>query len=298
MVAPGAGVPRPPRGRSPLTARTPEAYVLPGVLALLLLLLVAGLISSGAILNRRGGAPEVARTAPPAEVPGGASGAAPGGAPETAAPAEPPAAPTTAPTAAPAAPPGKVVIDDDAFAGGFSAPRNYRGRTARWLYGALSPYGQMTASFTVDGTPGAGELLLKGLDSENGDKTPIAIQVNDTVVYQGGNPLPKDTWRGSVAPWGETTIPIPAGALRSGRNTLSISNLAPINNFNAPPYFMLDEAVITYDSASGQRPTPGAAPAANAGPVFARPAPPPARGGGHGQARGHDKQEKEHSRRR
>ena len=39
-----------------------------------------------------------------------------------------------------------VVLDDDAFQGGYSAPRSYRGRTARWLYGANSAYGQMTAT--------------------------------------------------------------------------------------------------------------------------------------------------------
>jgi hypothetical protein len=164
------------------------------------------------------------------------------------------------------------VLDDDAFTGGFSAPRNYRGRTARWLYGALSPYGQMTASFTVEGPPGAGTLLLKGIDSENGDKTPIAIQVNDTVVFQGGNPLPKDDWRGPVAPWGEATIPLPAGTLRAGRNTLTISNLAPASNFNAPPYFMLDEAVITYEPASGGRPSSAGDLTASSAPR-ARPAP-------------------------
>ncbi len=213
-------------------------------------------------------APEAAAAAP-TEAPAEAPTAAPTPAPTTV----PTAAPTVAPTAALAPPAnsggrpaggapalggaggaagGQVVIDDDAFTGGFSAPRNYRGRTARWIYGALSPYGQMTATFTVDGTPGAGTLLLKGLDSETGDKTPIAIQVNDTVVFQGGNPLPKDNWSGPVAHWGEATIRLPAGVLRPGRNTLTISNLAQVNNFNAPPYFMLDEAIITYQPAASR----------------------------------------------
>jgi len=173
----------------------------------------------------------------------------------TAAPAAtsaPSRAPTAAPTSAvaPAAQPvaaaGRVVLDDDAFEGGFSAPRNYRGRTARWLYGAQSPYGEMTATFHLDATPGAAQLSISGIDSENGPKTPIAVVVNDTVIYQGGNPLPKDNWRGSEAPWGEATISIPSGVLRAGRNTLTFKNLAPVSNFNAPPYFMLDQAVITY----------------------------------------------------
>ncbi|HZS01728.1 MAG TPA: protein kinase [Chloroflexota bacterium] len=286
-------VPRPPRGGAPPGAHTPEAYVLPAVLALLVALLAAGAVASGALRDGQGAPPAAARPSPAdglAVAPEEPPAAPPPMAPEAAAPTEaPPAAVPPAAAVAPspgggaaagAAPAagasgGKVVLDDDAFTGGFSAPRNYRGRTARWLYGALSPYGQMTATFSVAVAPGAGTLLLKGLDSENGEKTPIAVQVNDTVVYQGGNPLPKDDWRGSVAPWGEATIPLPAGALHAGPNTLSISNLAPVSNFNAPPYFMLDEAVITYAAAGA---SPAASGPAAAGTPLARAAPsaPPA----------------------
>jgi hypothetical protein len=141
---------------------------------------------------------------------------------------------------------GQIVLDDDAFDGGLSAPRQYRGRTARWLYGALSPHGQMTARFRLDEPPGAAQLTIAGVDSENGPQTPIEILVNGTSIYQGGNPLPKDTWRGSVAPWGEATVPIPAGVLRAGENSLTFKNLVPVNNYNAPPYFMLDRAMVTY----------------------------------------------------
>ncbi|HEY7060327.1 MAG TPA: hypothetical protein VII06_02525, partial [Chloroflexota bacterium] len=328
-----------PRGRAPSGHAAHEAYAIPAALALLMALLAGWAIVSGVLLGDRGGAPADSGPAPSAPAaadaataPDEPSPAPPEAAGSAAAPAQAPpsAAATTAATAAaptPGAPggsqagaiaaggaaaasAGKIVLDDDAFTGGFSAPRNYRGRTARWIYGALSPYGHMTASFTVDGSPGAGELLVKGLDSETGDKTPLAIQVNDTVVFQGGNPLPKDTWRGAVAPWGEATIPLPAGALHAGRNTLTFSNLAPVDNFNAPPYFMLDEATITYDAAAADRPapplaaapSPAAPPAQRAAPVapapppaplLARPVPALAHGGDHG--RGHE-QPKAHGR--
>jgi len=138
------------------------------------------------------------------------------------------------------------MIDDDAFQGGYSAPRMYRGRTARWVYGALSPYGQMTASFTVEGTPGAGTLTLVGVDSENGPQTPMEIRINDTAIYQGGNPLRKDYYTEPVAPWGETAFDIPAGVLHAGRNTLTISNLVRVANFNSPPYIAIDQAIVSY----------------------------------------------------
>jgi serine/threonine-protein kinase len=209
----------------------------------------AGAPAGGAGNGGAGGGPD-ATTAAAVATP--TDSGATGGTAPTAVTAEAPApaaaagaaAPTVAGAAAPAR--GQVVIDDDAFDGGFSAPRQYRGRTARWLYGALSPHGQMTARFRLDAPPGAGQLTIAGVDSENGPQTPIEILVNGTSIYQGGNPLPKDTWRGSVAPWGEATVPIPAGVLRAGENTLTFKNLVPVNNYNAPPYFMLDRAVVTY----------------------------------------------------
>ena len=166
----------------------------------------------------------------------------------TATPLPSPAPPEPTPPASAAlvaaSAPRQIVLDDDQFDGGFSAPRNYRGRTARWLYGALSPYGEMTGRFQLPGRPGAATLVLLGLDSENGPPTPIEIRLNDRVIYRGGNPLPKDDWRGPVANWGEARIPVPAGVLRPGENTLTFRNLAPVNNFNAPPYFMLDQAIL------------------------------------------------------
>jgi hypothetical protein len=141
---------------------------------------------------------------------------------------------------------GSVTIDDDAFEGGFSSPRTYRGRTARWIYGALSPYGTMIASFTIEGEPGAGKLIVKGIDSESGPRTPMEIRLNDVVIYVGANPLQKDHLRGPAAPWSEVTFPIPEGVLQQGTNILAFSNLAQINNQNAAPFVMLDEVVVMY----------------------------------------------------
>jgi len=139
-----------------------------------------------------------------------------------------------------------MVIGDDEFAGGFSAPRNYRGRTARWVYGSESPYGQMTATFSIDGNPGGGQLELTGIDSENGPKTPMEIDVNGTSIFRGGNPLPKDDWKTNVAPWSQADFPIPSGILHAGANTLTIKNLVPVNNFNSPPYIVIHQAVVSY----------------------------------------------------
>jgi serine/threonine protein kinase len=192
-------------------------------------------------------APTAVPTTAPAAAPTEVAAAALPAPTEVTAAAPAPAPPEAeAPPAAPAIAGGRAVLDDDAFTGGYSAPRNYRGRTARWVYGALSQYGQMTTSFTIPGTPGAGTLLLRGLDSENGPKTPIQVLVNDSVVYQGGNPLPKDDWRGPTATYGEATIEIPRGVLHAGRNTLTLKNQAPVANFNVPPYVVLDEAIVTY----------------------------------------------------
>jgi hypothetical protein len=139
-------------------------------------------------------------------------------------------------------------LDDGAFAGGFrnSGDSRYADstgerRTATWIYGGRSDYPAMAARFRLDDAPtGEARLTLIGLDAEGRDRMPIRVTINDTVVYEGANPLPD--WR-----WGETTMPAPAGALRDGENSVEIRSLAPTDNFGLPPFFMLDTARLTWE---------------------------------------------------
>jgi hypothetical protein len=67
---------------------------------------------------------------------------------------------------------------------------------------------------------------------------PIAIAINDRVIFSGPNRLAD--WR-----WSQDTIALPAGLIIDGPNTLSIRSLAPLANYNAPPFFMLHAARVS-----------------------------------------------------
>lgn len=145
---------------------------------------------------------------------------------------------------------GGVTLEDSNFKGGyFRQDGLYHGRTATWVYGQGTAYSSMAASFVVDSAPeGQALLSIIGLDSEDPDKTPVSITVNDVEIYVGGNPLPNDFVGSPTGPgnWGTAQLVIPAGLLQPGVNTLRITNLSPSAKINAPPFFMLDSATITW----------------------------------------------------
>ena len=167
-----------------------------------------------------------------------------------------PAPPTPTPAAATATPapvPGdaqSVRIADSAFRGGFTdADGRYHGRSARWVYGRGTAYHTMTASFRVAGEPnGTATLRIVGLDSEDAPKTPMRLVLNDTVLFEGPNPLPNDTCCGSggAGNWGAVELRFPARLLREGTNTLTVSNLDPSARIYFPIFVMVDEARLTY----------------------------------------------------
>ncbi|MDP9381742.1 MAG: fibronectin type III domain-containing protein, partial [Chloroflexota bacterium] len=170
---------------------------------------------------------------------------------------EPPDTPTPEPP--PPQPPTRTVeaarvteLEDNQFTGGFSSPRFYQGRTARWVYGQRTEYTTMRATFTIEGEPvGAGPdntaiLQLHGMDSENPPKTLIRIQMNGRTIFEGRNPLPNDTVDTRTSNWGTSNLEFDAAVLREGRNTLTITNLEPNGGFRGPPFFMLDRAYVAY----------------------------------------------------
>jgi hypothetical protein len=106
----------------------------------------------------------------------------------------------------------------------------------------------MTARFDLPATPREAELLLTAVDSEGGNRTQIAILINDRELFRGPSPFAQDPGTRDVidgaAPWDDRSFPIPAGVLRSGANTLTIRNLEPVDAINQPPWTMVDRATI------------------------------------------------------
>ncbi len=154
-----------------------------------------------------------------------------------------------APTAVP------IVSSSDAadftaadWAGAFyRGDAQFYGRPWSAIYGAASEYPQATIRFRLDARPsGPATLTLTGLDDELPDLNPIAIEVNDQQVFSG--PSPFLNWdgvgTGDDAAWIEVAVTIPAELLERGRNEITVANLSPSGNFNAPPYVLLAEATL------------------------------------------------------
>jgi hypothetical protein len=123
----------------------------------------------------------------------------------------------------------------------------FYGRPWSAIYGAASPYPQATIRFRLDAGPsGPATLTLTGLDDELADLNPIAIAVNDQQVFSG--PSPFLNWdgvgNGADAAWTEVTVTIPGELLKRGRNQITVANLSPSGNVNAPPYVLLGDATL------------------------------------------------------
>jgi hypothetical protein len=161
------------------------------------------------------------------------------------------AAPTIVPIA-----PSSAATDFTAadWAGAFYRGDNqFYGRPWSAIYGAASEYPQATIRFRLDAQPsGPVTLTLTGLDDELPDLNPIAIEVNDQQVFSG--PSPFLNWdgvgNGEDAAWSEVAVTIPADLLQRGRNEITIANLSPSGNFNAPPYVLLADATLEAPGAS------------------------------------------------
>jgi hypothetical protein len=132
----------------------------------------------------------------------------------------------------------------DAF---YRGDAQFYGRPWSAIYGAASPYPQATIRFRLDAQPsGPATLTLTGLDDELAVLNPIMIEVNDQQVFSG--PSPFLNWdgagNGADAAWTEATVTIPAELLKRGRNQITVANLSPSGNVNAPPYVLLGDATL------------------------------------------------------
>ena len=154
---------------------------------------------------------------------------------------------TAAPTIAPA------LAQPLAFAAGDWAGGFYRGDGRaygrRWvaLYGADSAYPRATLSFSLEQAPVEPvTLTIVGLDDEWAAPNAIALEVNGKAIFTGASPFANwdGVGDGADATWTAAIFTIPNGALRAGRNDITLTNQTPGANFNAPPYVLLAEATL------------------------------------------------------
>lgn len=140
------------------------------------------------------------------------------------------------------------------WAGGFyRGDSRFYGRPWVAVYGALSAYPRATLTFALDAKPrDKATLTLTGLDDEWADLNPMEIDVNGQAAFTGASPFVNwdGVGNGANAAWTQVSFTLPARLFRAGQNEITIANLSPAANFNAPPYILLADAALE---------TPGAA---------------------------------------
>jgi hypothetical protein len=165
--------------------------------------------------------------------------------------AQPTPRPTAEPTPAPPPPASTVVVrvPNSRFVGDYPDDGRYHGRTASWVYGQLTPYNTMTATFdlTEPASSQRATIEVVGLDGENPAKNDVRFVLNGVTLYEGPNPLPNDTCCGDsgAGNWGSVSFRVPSSLL-ARNNEFSVSNLEPNDCTQCPKFVMVDYVEISY----------------------------------------------------
>jgi hypothetical protein len=133
-------------------------------------------------------------------------------------------------------------IDARAFTGGCPMQGQSglaQGRGALLLYGQRSDCPQASAAFELPVQPiGPGTLTILAMSSPE-EPPDIAVTLNDRAVFRGRSPAP-----GGGA-WGEVSWQLPDGALRQGRNALTVANQSR-GKQGQQPWLGLAGAMVSY----------------------------------------------------
>jgi hypothetical protein len=135
-----------------------------------------------------------------------------------------------------------IPLEDSAWEGGYRQASGSGGRTTTWIYGTGTQYHTMQATFQLAAQPqGTVSLRIAGMDAEDVAKTPIRITVNNSIIYDGPNPLPNEELPQATYTWR-----FAATLLKPDTNMIRISNQAS-GQISHPPFFMLDYASLRFD---------------------------------------------------
>ena len=139
--------------------------------------------------------------------------------------------------------PGKDILLTAYDFGGGANPLFYtyrcEKRLATFVKGKKTKIPKMTAGFPLQAEKlnQQHELIICGQDDDSTEKCPIRIELSGNLIFEGKNPFKRFGWN-------IQKFKIPAGLLKEGANTLTISNTADSGNVSGPPFFMLNYAVL------------------------------------------------------
>ena len=96
----------------------------------------------------------------------------------------------------------------------------------------------MSATFNLKQFPVLGDyqLIISGADDFQEEKCPIEIALNGHVIFKGSTTF-------SNKKWNIKKFRLSADMLKHN-NLLTISNISPTGNYDAPPAFMLNYAIL------------------------------------------------------
>ncbi len=108
------------------------------------------------------------------------------------------------------------------------------------ITGQGTPISEMTANFDINPFPPSNDyqLIITGADDFLPDNCPIAITLNDEVIFEEG-PNPFDNTE-----WNTQLFDIPASLLLETDNVLTIYNTYNPGNYDAPPAFMVNYVIL------------------------------------------------------
>ncbi len=111
-------------------------------------------------------------------------------------------------------------------------------RPTAYICGAKTPISKMSATFKLNSFPPASDyqLIISGADDFKDEKCPIKITLNDKVIFEGPTTF-------SNKKWNIKKFKISANIIKQN-NVLTISNTSPTGNYDAPPAFLLNYAIL------------------------------------------------------
>lgn len=142
---------------------------------------------------------------------------------------------------------GDILIEADKFNGGAVLTYAYENAEAGMLLedrptaivtGIGTPTSEMSTAFELTKQPlsDSFQLIVSGADDFQDEKCPIRITLNDKVVFEGPNIF-------SNKKWDIERFDLSTNMLKSN-NVLTITNISPTGNFDAPPAFMLNYIIL------------------------------------------------------
>ncbi len=111
-------------------------------------------------------------------------------------------------------------------------------RPTAYITGAGTPTSKMTTTFKLNSFPLLSDyqLIISGADDFQKEKCPIRIVLNDKVIFEGPTTF-------SNKKWGIKKFKLSVDMLNKD-NVLTISNISPTGNFDAPPAFLLNYVIL------------------------------------------------------